>query len=282
MSIVILIKHFIQKFIHAATTGFEMTESANTVTKEAIIANVVKSIHTDSSNDSTVSSVQVNAASTKESSEKKSSEISRGMTDVSIDTDHKTGAGTPTVPSKNQPAESTSKTSVSNDSSTTTHADSKPKTNSDSILQTEGSKTEGSQSQTTEVPAKTEKTTEPKAETTPECNHTWVWATKTETIHHDAVIKEGYWHVIAEAYEKPISVEKIKCGHCKKLYDDYDDYRLHDDCYGSYGWVTVDSGNTVHIDEEKEWIEPETIQEAYDETVTMNDYQYCPKCNKRK
>lgn len=165
--------------------------------------------------------------------------------------------------------------------STDSAAEPDKNTSTDSSIPSSMPKTEPTP-KSTESENKPDVSSDTVPEPTTECSHTWVWATRTRTIHHDAVIKEGYWHVISEAYDKPVSVRKLKCGHCKKLYDDYDDYAMNDDCDGSYGWVTVDSGQAIHVDEEKEWIEPEVIQEAYDETVTENDYQYCSKCNKRK
>ncbi len=202
----------------------------------------------------------------------------------------------PSYTSKN--ASTTQAPEVPSGTSTTSANESKKKISTDSSIPSSKTETEPAQPQAKEPENKPKVSNETKPETSnetkpgvsnetkpeskAECSHTWVWATKTRTIHHDAVIKEGYWHVISEAYDKPVSVRKLKCGHCKKLYDDYDDYAMNDDCDGSYGWVTVDSGQTIHVDEEKEWVEPEVIKEAYDETVTENDYQYCSKCNKRK
>ena len=149
---------------------------------------------------------------------------------------------------------------------------------------------------TTEAPKKTEpateaKKTEPKTEEpkkteqpteAPKCSHNWVWKTHTETVHHDAVYEE---YLIAEAWDKPIKATHWFCNNCGC------------DLTATYGGPTTDAGS-MHLDDcdsgyhngdvivGYEHIDAQygthCTQKAYDEEITVNDYQYCSKCGERK
>jgi len=114
----------------------------------------------------------------------------------------------------------------------------------------------------------TEKATEKATEAAKTCNHNWVWKTHTETVHHS----EQY--LMAEAYDKPIYVQKIKCGGCGKIYNSIPEFDANDNCHVSYGNVAV-LDHYEHHDAEygtEEW-------DTYEE---VNDYQYCSICGQRK
>lgn len=134
----------------------------------------------------------------------------------------------------------------------------------------------------TQTESQTETPTAKQTENPPEkaeCPHTWVWATKTETIHHDAVT-DTYEQVVEPAWTEYFYVEKCHCSRCKINYDSYEDYERNDRCYGSYTTKKI-LDHTVDHPAEYETV-TEVIEPAYDEYIEVNDYQYCSKCGEKK
>ena len=130
--------------------------------------------------------------------------------------------------------------------------------------------------------APTEKaTTQPATEKTTECNHNWVWATKT--VHHDMVYHKE--PIYDEGWAEPVYITVINCSECGKDYadenglDHYENYCKNDFCMGSY---SEQRRIVDYIEHEPEIIGYKNVidAEAYDEEV--NDYQYCSICGKRK
>ena len=111
------------------------------------------------------------------------------------------------------------------------------------------------------------------------CKHTWVWATHTETktipevCHEEPVYNDGW--------DEAITVRKIFCSECKKIYEDLADYNAHDFCFGSFGHKTV-IDHYVHHEPELLYYDTIVDQPAQEETVTVKDYQYCSLCGARK
>ena len=146
---------------------------------------------------------------------------------------------------------------------------------------------------TTEKTTKT--TTESTTEGTTSHTHTWVWKTQTETIHHEAVTHEVpvydydwsdpdicgvVWNgEVVTGY--PIYEDKIKCGICMNYYDTFEEFESG--CGHRGSWCSEPVLVNV-IPAEKIIVDYETIvdQEAYDEEVEVNDYQYCSECGQRK
>ena len=91
----------------------------------------------------------------------------------------------------------------------------------------------------------------------PAHTHTWVWATHTETTPEQ-------FHIV--------EVKKYVCNNCGAQFDDNTDMIRHvgadfwDDCE-NYTYKVVDSQKVVDVPEQ---------------TVTVNDYQYCSECGARK
>ena len=119
---------------------------------------------------------------------------------------------------------------------------------------------------------------EPNTETT-KCDHTWVWATHTETktipevFHEEPVYNDGW--------DEAVTVRKIYCSECQTIYEDLDDYYDHDFCFGSFGHMTV-VDHYIHHDPELLYYDTIVDQPAREETVTIKDYQYCSLCGERK
>ena len=133
----------------------------------------------------------------------------------------------------------------------------------------------GNKQTTTEAPKKETTTEAPKKETSTEApkqeassNHTWVWKTHTETVHHT----EKY--LIGEAYDEPVYVNDVICN-CGAVFPN--DAALvavgHAEC-GGCGTHQSISGY-IHHDAEYGVDEWDTYEE-------VNDYQYCSKCGVRK
>ena len=121
----------------------------------------------------------------------------------------------------------------------------------------------------------TEKPIEKNTEKT-ECSHTWVWATTTKTIHHDAVT-DTYEQVVEPAWTEYFYVEKYHAG--GKYYDTYEDF-INSGWNGSYSIRKV-VDHTVEHPAKYETV-TEIIEPAYDESFEVNDYQYCSKCGAKK
>ncbi|MBR3539540.1 MAG: hypothetical protein IKN79_10785 [Eubacterium sp.] len=131
----------------------------------------------------------------------------------------------------------------------------------------------------TQTESQTETPTTKQTENPPEiadCSHTWVWATKTETIHHDAVT-DTYEQVVEPAWTEYFYVEKYHAG--GKYYDTYEDF-INSGWNGSYSIRKV-VDHTVEHPAKYETV-TEIIEPAYDESFEVNDYQYCSKCGAKK
>jgi len=131
----------------------------------------------------------------------------------------------------------------------------------------------------TSQPATTQPATEAPKQDTAECQHEWVWATKTVIEHHDMVWhEEPKW---GSSWKEPVKITVINCSVCGKDYATYDEYINYDPCLGGYSQQErVDH----YIEHPAEIIGYTEVidQEAYDEEKTVNDYEYCSKCGKRK
>lgn len=112
------------------------------------------------------------------------------------------------------------------------------------------------------------------------CSHKWVWATHTETIHHEATYKQV--PVYGTAYDEIVETTKVKCAKCQQLYENDDDYDMRDHCMASFYDITVPTGEVIHHDPELLYMDEILDQKAWDETITVNDYQYCSICKEHK
>ena len=199
--------------------------------------------------------------SKKSSDPENSSSKSNDKTETKADTAANTSSG-----SKNEASNSSSSSSSSSNSSSSSSGSS-----------SSGSgKSGGSSSSSGSSSGKEQKTTEAqKPSGTTECQHNWVWATKT--VHHDAVTHvEDHWE---PAWDEPIYRQGTRCSACGTVYNSYEDFRAQDSCGGAYSHTDV-LDHYEHHDAELLWSETITDKEAWDEEV--NDYQYCSKCGARK
>ncbi|MBQ9871006.1 MAG: hypothetical protein IJM27_03665 [Eubacterium sp.] len=128
----------------------------------------------------------------------------------------------------------------------------------------------------------TENATENTTENTtvkPKCNHNWVWKTHTETKFipaktHDVPVYDDGW-------DEAVTVQKIYCSSCQNIYEDLDDYYDHDFCFGSFGHMTV-IDHYIHHEPELLFIDTILDEPAHNETITVNDYEYCSRCGEKK
>ena len=125
-----------------------------------------------------------------------------------------------------------------------------------------------------ENPTDPEETTEAS-----KCSHHWVWATHTEIQTIPAVCHEE--PVYNDGWDEAITVRKIYCSECKKIYEDLTDYNAHDFCFGSFGHKTV-IDHYVHHEPELLYYDTIVDEPARDEIITVNDYEYCSICSERK
>lgn len=128
------------------------------------------------------------------------------------------------------------------------------------------------------VETKTEKPAEKKTEA-PKCNHTWVWATHTETktipeVCHDVPVYDDGW-------DEPVYAQKVYCSECESLYDSSEDFYAKDHCHGNSGLITV-VDHYIHHEPEILYYDTIVDQPERQETVTVKDYQYCSICGERK
>ena len=131
----------------------------------------------------------------------------------------------------------------------------------------------------TSQPATTQPATEAPKQEVAECQHEWVWATKTVIEHHDMVWhEEPKW---GSSWKEPVKITVINCSVCGNDYSDITDFEENDHCYGSY---SLQERVDHYIEHPAEIIGYTEVidQEAYDEEKTVNDYEYCSKCGKRK
>ena len=144
----------------------------------------------------------------------------------------------------------------------------------------------------------TETSTTSTETTTKACTHKWVWATHTETVHHDAVYETHYVRVIVEEHDNPIWASTWECHGCDFWTFDKNDMSEHalstHHGYGSGG--QKQTGEYEHINEKTiDTTDPTyyddcrlkktydvLVEEAYDETITVKDYKYCSLCGEKK
>ena len=150
---------------------------------------------------------------------------------------------------------------------------------SNGVLQNKTEQSEETEeSEEKEEPDK-EDATERTTEAATECTHNWVWKTHVETIHHPAeTITEYAW---SEEWDEAVYVRKVLCRECKELYDSDEDYLANDKCHASYQSISVIDH---YIHHEPEIIDEHTsvVKKAWDEKVTVNDYEYCSLCGVKK
>lgn len=129
-------------------------------------------------------------------------------------------------------------------------------------------------SQSTEKPAETKPSQ-------PAHQHTWVDHTATKTVHHDAVYEE----VTIPAVTK----WQIRCLGCGQYFDTHADLRNH----AMKVQMGMESGDpqrcgSCAADAEREVVitpaktERQLVKDAWDETQTYVDYQYCSGCGQHK
>ena len=176
------------------------------------------------------------------------------------------------------------------ESTTEDKSDNKKSDKSDSASKPSGDKKSDSNSGNTgsnssaNKPSKPAQSTEKPAETKPSQpahQHTWVDHTATKTVHHDAV----YEDVTIPA----VTGLRIKCQGCGKYFSSLDELDTHgalvalgrepgDASNGGCGSYT--SSEEVVITPAK--TERQLVKEAWDETQTYVDYQYCSGCGQHK
>lgn len=115
----------------------------------------------------------------------------------------------------------------------------------------------------------------------PAHQHTWVDHTATKTVHHDAVYEE----VTIPAVTK----WQIRCLGCGQYFDTHADLRNH----AMKVQMGMESGDpqrcgSCAADAEREVVitpaktERQLVKDAWDETQTYVDYQYCSGCGQHK
>ena len=113
----------------------------------------------------------------------------------------------------------------------------------------------------------------------PSCSHKWIWATHTETKKIPAVTHQE--PVYDDGWDEAITVQKIFCPYCETIYEDLNDYHSNDPCRGNFGHITV-IDHYIHHEPELLFYDTITDVPEHEETVTINDYQYCSLCGERK
>ena len=128
-----------------------------------------------------------------------------------------------------------------------------------------------------------EKASEPaqKAEKVTECNHTWVWKTKIQTIHHDAETHQEPVYDYDDGHFEYVEHEWVQCNHCLSKFKTHADYKAHP-CYPQCTWSTIYTSDETYYP--PQIIDYKTVldKKAYDEEVEENDYQYCSICGRKK
>lgn len=171
------------------------------------------------------------------------------------------------------------KTSESTDKSDDKSDNKKPNSNSsgDKPANKPSSGNNGSASkpsQSTEKPAETKPSQ-------PAHQHTWVDHTATKTVHHDAVYEE----VTIPAVTK----WQIRCLGCGQYFDTHADLDNHA-VKVQFGMESGDPQRcgSCAADAEREVVitpaktERQLVKDAWDETQTYVDYQYCSGCGQHK
>lgn len=237
-------------------------ENTSTVTDAA-----VKEVTEKDTEASTEKADKKNKTSDKDKDVKKNSKESK----TESKTEAKTTETEKADSSKKKAEDSQKKTNDSKNTTKATEAATERATEAKTQAPTEGATQAPTQAPTE---ASTQAPTENAA-----CSHNWVWKTHTETVHHDAVTKEEPYY--GDPWDEAVYVTKIRCGKCGVYYDSMDAYNTYDTCMSGFGSEQV-IDHYIHHDGDLLGYRTVTVSEAYDETVTVNDYQYCSKCGARK
>ena len=164
------------------------------------------------------------------------------------------------------------------DSNSSSDKPAKPNGNTGSNKPSNGSNKSDSStskpSQSTEKPAETKPSQ-------PAHQHTWVDHTATKTVHHDAVYEE----VTIPAVTK----WQIRCLGCGQYFDTHADLDNHA-VKVQFGMESGDPQRcgSCAADAEREVVitpaktERQLVKDAWDETQTYVDYQYCSGCGQHK
>lgn len=142
----------------------------------------------------------------------------------------------------------------------------------------------GNSNSSANKPSKPSQSTEKPAETKPSQTahqHTWVDHTATRTVHHDAV----YQDVTIPA----VTQTQIRCLGCGQYFTSLSDLRNH----AMKVQMGMESGDPQRCgsnaaDATREVVitpahtERQLVKEAWDETQTYVDYQYCSGCGQHK
>lgn len=118
----------------------------------------------------------------------------------------------------------------------------------------------------------------------PVCDHRWVWATHTETVHHDAVYED---YLVCEEYDENIYETHVFCNNCgldlTVNFGGSSSSEAADHMHNICGGCGYHSGRavvgTIHHEAEYGTI---CTALAYDEYIEVNDYEYCSICGEKK
>lgn len=142
----------------------------------------------------------------------------------------------------------------------------------------------GSSNSSANKPSKPSQSTEKPAETKPSQpahQHTWVDHTATKTVHHDAVYKEVTIPAVTQTQHQ--------CLGCGKWFSSKNDLLDHaflvqigqaEGDPARCGSSSYDAVKEVVITPAK--TERQLVKDAWDETQTYVDYQYCSGCGQHK
>lgn len=198
-------------------------------------------------------------------------------TEKQTSTERTTSATTPTEkPTAEKTTQATEKPTEKETSATE-----KPTQSTSNTSARQEDKTEATEKRTEQTTQSTERKTERDTEAPQVCAHNWVWKTHNETVHHDAVYEEVQY-LISKAYDEEITEEKLLCNTCLQTFDNEAAYRdpSHACRGGSSTWIDLVVGTRHH--DAVYGTKNKLVSDEYDETITVNDYQYCSKCGEKK
>lgn len=184
-----------------------------------------------------------------------------------------------TSESKNEESKNEESKTENTDSKNTESSESKKDNTSDSKKnESTSTKTDNKKNESTTSSKKDDKNN---SASKPAHEHTWVDHTATKTVHHDAVYKE----VTIPAVTK----WQMRCLGCGQYFDTHADLNNH----AFKVQLGLEPGNpercgSCAADAEREVVitpaktERQLVQDAWDETQTYVDYQYCSGCGQHK
>ena len=184
-----------------------------------------------------------------------------------------------TSESKNEESKNEESKTENTDSKNTESSESKKDNTSDSKKnESTSTKTDNKKNESTTSSKKDDKNN---SASKPAHQHTWVDHTATKTVHHDAVYKE----VTIPAVTK----WQIRCLGCGQYFDTHADLDNHA-LKVQWGMESGDPQRcgSCAADAEREVVitpaktERQLVQDAWDETQTYVDYQYCSGCGQHK